>query len=292
MLRVILKDLKLTGDISSNMDITINDFAIEMLVKEWQNQKFPWIVLDTPLFQADAFTDSIQYLFLGCAIHYRFYGIYDDGRSGCYFSQNTEGSFAYWRTLKAFWPTSYDYKLKYETFARIFHGLAYLPGRYHDWMETLRILKQQYAGQVKVFLESCQWDVARILERIESDFPAFKTDHNSYSQRSHLFLYLAQGKFAGTNLFNKVDLILPYLDQILLASLIQTNVLELPPHRIQLSSSDITMLNNAAQKALEDILIAWNQSSQRKILPGDLNTALRNQGIVSIWRGRVPLTFA
>lgn len=274
------------------MEITINHDAITKLVNEWKNQRFPWAVYDTPLYNADAFANSMQYFFLGSVIHYRFYGLFDNGQTGCYSNQNAEGSIAYWRTLKAHWPVLSDHRLKYDTFAGIFSGLHYLPERYRDWIETIRILKQQYAGQVKVFLESCQWNIATILDRINTEFPALKSLHGCYSERSYLFLYLAQGKFAGANLFNHVDLILPYLDQILLASLIQTNVLELPPEEKELTSADIEPLRRAALAALDLILNCWNEASKKKILSADLNTPLRNQGLVSIWRTKVPILFA
>jgi hypothetical protein len=225
-------------------------------------------------------------------IHYRFYGIFDDGKAGCYLNQNSEGSIAYWRTLKAYWPVLYDHRLKYETFAQIFAGLTFLRQRYEDWMATIRILKQQYMGNVTTFLESCQWDIAIILDRINTEFPAFRSTHDEYSERTYLFLYLAQGKFASTHLFNHVDLILPYLDQILLASLLQTNVLELPPERIALSSEDIPMLRHSARKALDMMQSSWHEVSKKKILPADLNSPLRNQGLVSIWRKKVPINFA
>ncbi|NLI93997.1 MAG: hypothetical protein GX434_17910 [Peptococcaceae bacterium] len=274
------------------MEIRINQFAIDKLVNEWKNRRLPWAVYDTPLFQADAFSDSVQYFFLGSVIHYRFYGIFDNGVAGCYENQNAEGSIAYWRTLKVNWSALFDHKLKYTTFENVFSGLTFLPERYDHFMETLRILKQQYSGEVKVFLESCQWDIARILDRINVEFPAFRSTHDDYSERSYLFLYLVQGKFASTNLFNHIELILPYLDQILLASLIQTNVLELPPEISLLHSEDIPALRNAARQALDEILEKWSQVSKRKILPADLNLPLRNHGLVSIWRKRVPLMFA
>jgi hypothetical protein len=274
------------------MNIQINRLAIDRLVNEWQNQKFPWAVYDTPLFQADAFADSMQYFFLGSVIHYRLYGINADGTPGCYRRQNAEGSIAYWRTLKAHWTTLFDYKLDFPAFERIFAGLTFLPERYHDFMETLKILKRQYSGQVNVFLESCQWDIARILDRINTEFPAFASTPDAYSERSYLFLYLAQGKFASANLFNHIDLILPYLDQILLASLIQTNVMELPAAAAALTDSDIPALRLAARRALQEILAQWNQVAARKILPADINTPLRKQGLVSIWREKIPLMFA
>jgi len=275
-----------------SMEIQINQFAIDRLVNEWKNRRFPWAVYDTPLLRADAFSDSIQYFFLGSLIHYRFYGIFDNGIAGCYENYNAEGSIAYWRTLKVNWTTLFDHKLKYAAFENLFKGLTFLPERYRDWMETLRILKQQYSGEVKVFLESCQWDIARILDRINTEFPSFRSSHNDYSERSYLFLYLAQGKFASTNLFNRIELILPYLDQILLASLIQTSVLELQADKKLLNSEDIPDLKNAARLALDEILKKWNCVSEKKILPADLNTPLRNQGLVSIWKNRVPLLFA
>lgn len=274
------------------MEIKINEFAIEKLVNEWKTQRFPWAVYDTPLSHTDAFAESVQYFFMGSVIHYRFYGIMDNGTLGCYYNQNAEGSIAYWRTLKANWPVLFDHKLKYKDFERIFTGLTFLPKRYENWMETIRILKQQYSGEVSVFLESCQWDVSQILERIDEEFPAFKPQHDDYSERAYLFLYLTQGKFSSANLFNKIELIMPYLDQILLASLLQTNVLELPPEKHQLKSTDIPQLRYYAQKAINEILKKWRNVTKRKILPADLNTPLRGQGLVSIWRNRVPLLFA
>jgi hypothetical protein len=131
-----------------------------------------------------------------------------------------------------------------------------------------------------------------ILERIKNEFPAFQSSHDDYSERSHLFLYLAQGKFSSTSLFNHVELILPYLDQILLASLIQTNVLELPTEKMELDRKDIPELRLSAQRALDQILENWNQVSVKKVLPADLNTPLRQQGLVSIWRNKLPLMFA
>jgi hypothetical protein len=274
------------------MYIRLNQFAIERLVNEWKNQRFPWAVFDTPLYHSDAFGHSIQYFFLGSVIHYCFYGVFDDGTTGYYTNQNAEGSIAYWRTLKTYWPILSDHRLKFETFEQVFKGLSFLPQRYSDWMETIRILKQQYSGEVKLFLESCQWDVSIILERINFEFPAYKTSSHEYSDRSYLFLYLAQGKFASANLFNKIELIQPYLDQVLLASLIQTNVLEIPLGKVILSSTDIQILRTSARQALEEILTKWDQVSNNKILPADLNTPLRNQGLVSIWCNRTPILFS
>jgi len=274
------------------MDIKINPLAITKLVNEWKNQRFPWRVLDTPLYQADAFASSIQYFFLGSVMHYRLYGICDDGMENCYSSQNTEGSIAYWRTLKTNWLILFDHRLKWKTFEHIFYGLPFLPERYQDWMETIRILKQQYGGEVTGFLESCQWDITRILDRINIEFPAFRSTHDDYCERSYLFLYLTQGKFASTQLFNRVELILPYLDQILLASLIQVSVLEIPAGKTNLTRADIPVLRSVAQSALADILEQWNDVSKKKFLPADLNTPLRNQGLVSIWAKRVPIMFA
>jgi len=211
---------------------------------------------------------------------------------GCYFNQNAEGSIAYWRTLKANWSTLYDHRLEYKTFEHIFNGLTFLPQRYTDWMETIRILKQQYSGEVKVFLESCQWDVTNILERMDNEFPAFKSLHDNYSERTYLFLYLTQGKFASANLFNKTHLILPYLDQIMLASLIQNSVIELPPGKTIFKDSDINSLRLIAHQALDEILISWNEVTDRRRQPADINSPLRNQGLVSIWRQRVPLMFS
>lgn len=274
------------------MKLKINDLAIENLVNEWKNQRFPWTVMDTPLSSSDAFASSMQYFFLGSVIHYRFYGILDDGTLGSYYNQNAEGSVAYWRTLKTNWNTLFDHRLEFETFELIFKGLTFLPQRYTDWMETIRILKQQYSGEVKVFLESCQWDVAYVLERMNTEFPAFKSIHDSYCERAYLFLYLAQGKFAGANLFNKTELILPYLDQIMLSSLIQNNVIELPSNTVRLNDADIDSLRLVARQALEDILNKWNKVAEKKILPADINSPLRKQGIVSIWNKRVPLLFS
>lgn len=274
------------------MILEINHNAIEKIVNEWKNQYLPWTVMDTPLSSSDAFASSIQYFFLGSVIHYRFYGIQDDGNSGCYINQNAEGSIAYWRTLKSNWSVLYDHRLELRTFEHIFKGLTFLPQRYNDWMETLRILKQQYSGEVKVFLESCQWDVTNILERVDNEFPAFKSLHDSYSERTHLFLYLTQGKFASANLFNKNHLILPYVDQIMLASLIQNSVIELPPEKIVFNESDIQSLRLVARQALEEILNSWNEVADRRKLPADINSPLRKQGLVSIWRQRVPLMFS
>lgn len=274
------------------MKLEINHYAIEKIVNEWKNQYLPWTVMDTPLSSSDAFASSIQYFFLGSVIHYRFYGVQDDGTSGCYFKQNAEGSIAYWRTLKSNWSTLFDHRLELDTFEHIFKGLTYLPQRYNDWMETLRILKQQYSGEVKVFLESCQWDVTNILERMDNEFPAFKSLHDSYSERTYLFLYLTQGKFASANLFNKTHFILPYLDQIMLASLIQNSVIELPPEKVVFNDSDIHTLRLVARKALEDILNSWNEVADIRRQPADINSPLRKQGLVSIWRQRVPLLFS
>ena len=274
------------------MKFDITHDAIEKIVNEWKNQRFPWAVMDTPLSSSDAFSISLQYFFLGSVIHYRIYGVLDDGRQGCYINQNAEGSIAYWRTLKTNWHTLFNHRLEFQTFEHIFKGLEFLPQRYDDWMETIRILKQQYAGEVKVFLESCQWDVANVLERMDSEFPAFKSLHDSYSERTYLFLYLTQGKFASANLFNKTHLILPYLDQIMLSSLIQNSVIELPPDKVSFSDADIHSLRLVAQKALEEILTMWTEVADKKILPADINSPLRSQGLISIWRNRVPLLFS
>lgn len=274
------------------MDLKINTYAIERIVNEWKNQRFPWIVMDTPLSSSDAFALSIQYFFLGSVIHYRLYGTMEDGTQRCYFNQNAEGSIAFWRTLKTNWGALYNHRLEFSTFEHIFKGLVFLPERYRDWMETIRILRQLYSGEVKTFLESCQWDTASILERMDNEFPAFRSIHDDYSERSYLFLYLTQGKFASANLFNKTNLILPYLDQIMLASLIQNSVIELPSKIDRFYETDIHSLRMIARKAMDEILSRWSEVADRRVLPADINSPLRNQGLLSIWRNQVPLMFS
>ncbi len=274
------------------MDIAINHLAIEKLISEWKNQRFPWAVYDTPLYHSDAFAHSIQFFFIGSVIHYSFYGIRADQSVECFTVQNTEGGIAYWRTLKTHWDTLFDHTLQYTTFAQIFAGLCFLPERYEGWIQTLKTLKRQYSGDVRNFLESCQWDVAIIPERMIAEFPSFKPVHDDYAERVHLFLYLSQGKFVGSNLFNHIEQIMPYLDQIMLAALLQTNVLEFPSAGRDLKRSDIPALRAAAQKALAVVFTQWSKEEKRKILPADLNTALRNHGLISVWRNRVPLELA
>lgn len=273
------------------MNIYINEKAIQKLTMEWKNQKTPWMVQDTPLFHADAFADNIFYIFMGCVIHYRFYGILDNGASGCYYTQNAEGSIAYWRAVKQNWRILNDHKLKFDDFARIFQGLAFLEERYEDWISTIRIVKLQYSGQIKNFLESCNWDVQEIVSRMTSEFPAFLSKHDNYPERIFLFLYLAQGKYATANLFNKVELIQPYFDQIMLAALLQANVLESNSTEA-FSSEDIPQLRSKGFEALNQLLQEWSITANRSILPAEINKPLRSYGQTSVWRNKVPLLFA
>jgi hypothetical protein len=266
---------------------TINPEAIEHLVTEWKHQTFHWPVMDTPLSQADAFQESVLFLFLGSLIHYDLDGIIDLETTYSFKKQKAEGSPAFWRVLRSHWGSLKNHHLTFQEFEHIFHGLESLPQRYAQWTNTLHILRHKYGGQATEFLESCQYNIPIILERAGLEFPSFSSV-SGYS-RLHLFLYWVQGKYSSTNLFHGLEQIRPFLDSTLLAGLIQTRVLELNEHQRNIPYEQFKDMILAAEQALDQLLKAWQDSSKRKILPADLNTPLRQQGRISIWRERFPL---
>lgn len=267
--------------------IKINPEAIERIVNEWKHEVFHWPVMDTPLSQADAFQESVLFLFLGSLIHYDLDGIIDPETSYVFRKQNAEGSPAFWRVLRSHWKILKNHHLTYQEFEQIFQGLESLPQRYAQWTNTLHILRHKYRGQATEFLESCQWNIPVLLERAHNEFPSFTTA--SGSTRLHLFLYWVQGKYSSTNLFHGLELIRPFLDSTLLAGLIQTHVLEMTSDQKTLPVEEFKDVLSTANYALDELLTAWQSSTQQKIIPADLNTPLRQQGVISVWLKRFPL---
>lgn len=282
--------ISLLGVISlHNLDtiVNLNPEAINHLVHEWRHETFRWPVMDTPLSQAEAFQESVLFLFMGSLIHYDLDGMIDPESAYSFKKQNAEGSPAFWRVLRSHWSILKNPRLTFQDFERIFHGLESLPQRYAQWTNTLHILRHKYRGQATEFLESCQYNIPNILERVRLEFPSFTTA--SDSSRLHLFLYWVQGKYSSTNLFHGLDQIRPFLDSTLLAGLIQTRVLEINTSKRTVPIDQFKEILVCANQALDQLFMAWQESTHRKILPADLNTPLRQQGRISIWRERFPL---
>jgi hypothetical protein len=272
---------------NSSPFIGINSEAIKRLIEEWKHETFHWPVMDTPLSQADAFQESVLFLFLGSLIHYDLNGMIDTETVYTFKKQRAEGAPAFWRVLRSHWSILKNHRLTFQEFEQIFQGLESLPQRYAQWTNTLHILRHKYGGQATEFLESCQYNIPVILERAKREFPSFTTA--SGSNRLHLFLYWVQGKYSSTNLFHGLEQIEPFLDSTLLAGLIQTNVLEIRENQTMIPMEQFKDIINAADLAIVQLLRAWQDSTPRGIIPADLNAPLRKQGIISIWRERFPL---
>ena len=269
-------------------EIVINKEAMDSLIREWKTQRFQWAVYDTPMSQADNFQESIRYLFLGSLLHWGLDGITENGEYLCYNNLGTEGSIAFWQTFRLHWEILWNHKLSIKEFSVIFDGLYALPEHYQQWLAVTGVLRQKYGGEIVPFLESCQWNVPTIFERVNEEFPSFKVP-NGQSFRLHLFTYLAQGKFFSANLFNGIEQIYPYLDSVLLAGLIQTGVIELPSGVRSITLAMLPEVQRAAERALSELAVKWHTATGQKIFPADLNTPLRNYGIVSTWRHRFPI---
>lgn len=274
---------------NSTSFVIINQAAIEHLAKEWKQQVFQWPVMDTPIFQAESFQESVLFLFMGSLIHYDLWGIKDPETSYIYKKQRAEGEVAYWRTLRSNWLTLKKPRLTLQEFEHIFAGLESIPQRYAQWSHTIHVLRQKYRGQVTEFLESCQWNIPIILERAQHEFPSFLNTIGS--SRLHLFLYLVQGKYPGSHLFHNIEAIDPYVDSILLAGLMQANVLELTEYPQIIPVEQFKDVSKTAKYALDLLYRTWTSESNIRIVPADLNTPLRQLGMMSLWRQRFPLGF-
>lgn len=275
----------------SHFNIFVNHEAIESLVKEWQTQRFQWSIYDTPMSQADNFQESMQYLFLGSLLHWGLDGIDEHGNFVRYINLGAEGSIGFWKAFRLYWPKLSSNKLSFPEFSEMFAGLHALPDHYQQWSAVTGVLRQKYGGEILPFLESCQWSVSTVQQRVAEEFPAFCGVDGQYS-RLHLFLYLAQGKFASAKLFNGLERIQPYMDSVLLAGLIQTGVLEVPAGKCLITSDVLAELKKTAYTALSELALRWSEVSHQQILMADLNTPLRKHGVVSTWRSRFPINFA